>query len=243
MLADVAIAISREKSMLDDPPLLTIRRQFARPGRALIAALGGAPTGNLVDAMDGRGALDYRIKPLDLARSVFAGPALTCQTGPSDNLALIAALAIAAPGDVVVVAADGFTGTGVVGDLVAGMARNRGVAALVVDGMVRDVAGILQVGLPVLALGVTPNSCVRSGPGTVGLPVVCGGVAVASGDVVVGDRDGAVIVPQAHLAAVAERLARIRAAEAQQEERVKAGLGIPDYMAALLASDRVRYLD
>ena len=79
------------------------------------------------------------------------------------------------------------------------VARNRGVAALVTDGLVRDLDDLETVGVPTFAMGVTPNSPQRRGPGSVGLPIVCGGVAVASGDIVVGDRDGVVVVPRARI--------------------------------------------
>ncbi len=101
-----------------------------------------------------------------------------------------------------------------IGDLVAGMARNKGAVALVTDGLVRDLAGLRQVGLPVFAAGITPNSPTRQGPGTAGLPIVVGGVRVESGDVLVGDLDGVVVIPQARLAAVVDRLATIRQKEA-----------------------------
>jgi 4-hydroxy-4-methyl-2-oxoglutarate aldolase len=228
--------------MIEDPPLLTIRRDFARPSAAQLAALENVPTGFLVDAMDGSGALDYRIKPIVASRAVFLGTAVTCATGPSDNLAIFGAVAQAVAGDVIVVASDGFTGTASIGDNLAGMARNRGAVAMVTDGLVRDLAGLERIGLPIAARGVTPNSCVRSGPGTVGLPVVVGGVAVESGDVVVGDRDGIVVVPRARLAAVLARLATVRQAEAAFEAKVTAGLAVPDWIETLLASDRVRWI-
>jgi 4-hydroxy-4-methyl-2-oxoglutarate aldolase len=228
--------------MIEDPPLLTIRRDVARPPAALIAGLAEVPTGNLVDCMDGSGALDYGIKPILPERATFLGIAMTCATGPSDNLAIFGALAQAKPGDVIVVAADGFTGTASIGDHLAGMAKNRGAVAIVTDGLVRDLAGLERVGLPIAARGVTPNSCVRSGPGTVGLPVVVGGVAVESGDIVVGDRDGVVIVPRARLDAVLARLETVRKAEAALEAKVAGGLAIPDWAADLLGSDRIRWI-
>jgi hypothetical protein len=76
------------------------------------------------------------------------------------------------------------------------MLKNRGVLAFVTDGLVRDLPGLLAVGLPVYCAGLTPNSPVRNGPGTVGLPVVVGGVHVEAGDIVVADQDGVVIVPR-----------------------------------------------
>jgi 4-hydroxy-4-methyl-2-oxoglutarate aldolase len=229
--------------MLEDPPLLTVRRTFPRPRRDLLARLERAQTGHIVDARNGRAALDHRIKPVDPECAQFVGPALTCQTGADDNLAILAALVLAEPGDVIVVAADGFAETAVVGDNVAMMAANKGVAAIVIDGMARDSTGILPVGLPVFARGITPNSCVRSGPGRIGLPIVCGGVAIAPGDVVLGDRDGVVVIPQGELEAVVARLDEIRRLEEETQKKIRAGMTHLDSVAQLLRSDRTRYVD
>ncbi|HEY3145656.1 MAG TPA: 4-hydroxy-4-methyl-2-oxoglutarate aldolase [Dongiaceae bacterium] len=225
--------------MIKDPPLLTIRRDFPRPALADVAAFANVPTGYAIDAMGGRGALDYRIKPLAPAASVMVGVAITCHCGPADNLGLFAAMATARPGDILVAATDAFTSTSVTGDLLLGMAKNRGVTGLVTDGLVRDLAGILGVGLPVYCAGITPNSPARNGPGTVGLPVVLGGVSIESGDIVIGDNDGVVIVPRGEIGTVLKRLADVRAAEAALEAKVKAGLEVPDFIQAILASDRV----
>jgi 4-hydroxy-4-methyl-2-oxoglutarate aldolase len=225
--------------MIKDPPLLTIRRDIPRPPAAIVAAFQGIPTGYAVDAMNGSGGLDYRIKPVSPATSVLVGVAVTCQCGPADNLALFGALAAAGPGDVLVAATDGFTGTSVTGDLLLGMAKNRGILGFVTDGLVRDIAGILAVGLPAYCAGITPNSPARNGPGTVGHPIVVGGVAVAPGDIILGDNDGIVVVPQARAAAVLARLADVKAAEAALEAKVKAGLQVPDFVQAILDSDRV----
>jgi 4-hydroxy-4-methyl-2-oxoglutarate aldolase len=229
--------------VIEEPPLLTIRRQFERPDPDLVARLAGAQTGHLVDAMDGGGAMHFSVKPVDPARAAFVGVALTCQTGPSDNLAIMAAVALAQRGDVIVAAADAFEGTAVIGDNVAWMARNAGVAAIVVDGAVRDLAGLVQVGLPVFARGITPNSCVRSGPGRVGLPVVAAGVAVDAGDVVVGDADGVVVIPRALLPGVITRLEKVVWAEGALQARIGAGLTRLEEMEELLASSRVRWVE
>jgi 4-hydroxy-4-methyl-2-oxoglutarate aldolase len=158
-------------------------------------------------------------------------------------LAILAAIALAEPGDVIVAAGDGFTGTAIVGDNMAAMARNRKVAAIVADGLVRDSAGVVGVGLPMFARGITPNSCVRSGPGRIGLPVVAGGVSVEAGDIVVGDLDGVVVIPRAQLDVVLDRLAAVRRAEAALQEKIAKGLDCPEAVRALLGSDRVRYID
>jgi 4-hydroxy-4-methyl-2-oxoglutarate aldolase len=197
------------------------------------------PTGYAVDAMGGRGGLDHRIKPLAPVVPVMVGVAVTCHCGPADNLALFGALAVAQRGDILVAATDGFTATSVTGDLLLGMARNRGVAGFVTDGLVRDVAGVLAVGLPSFCAGITPNSPARNGPGTVGAPVVMGGVAIESGDLILGDGDGVVVVPRGQIETVLQRLSEVRAAEAALEAKVKAGLEVPDFVQAILDSDRV----
>jgi 4-hydroxy-4-methyl-2-oxoglutarate aldolase len=228
--------------MIQDPPLLTVLRDWQRPAEALLAPLAGAQTGHVVDAMDGGGAMIAAIKPVDPARARFVGVALPCQTGPGDNLAVMAALALSKPGDVIVASAEAFAGSAIMGDNVAWMARNAGVVALVTDGVVRDAEGIRGIGLPMFAAGITPNSCARSGPGRVGLPVVCGGVAVSAGDVLVGDADGVVVIPQSMLPAVVARLAEVRAAETALQARIGSGLTHLEPVAALLRSERVRYV-
>lgn len=229
--------------MIEDPPLLQIRRNFPRPDAALLQRFANVPTGHLVDAMDGRGALDYRVKPIDPSRAGFVGSAVTCLCAPGDNLAIVAALAVLQQGDVIVAATDFHATLAVVGRRVSGMARNRGAVAVVTDGLARDSAGIRQNGVPVFCAGVTPNSATASGPGTVGQPVVVGGVAVQSGDIIVGDADGVAVVPLARAHDVLQRLEAVRAREADLAQKLAAGLGVPRRVTELLASPRVKFLD
>lgn len=229
--------------MIKDPPLLKIRRGFPRPSKKTLAAFAGVPTGYLVDAMGGAGCVDYRIKPLVQSATVMVGTAVTCHAGPADNLALFGAIHAAKKGDILVAATDSFTATAITGDLLLGMAKNRGVAGFVTDGLVRDLVGVLGVGLPVYCAGVTANSPARNGPGTVGLPVILGGLRIESGDIVVGDRDGVVVVPLGQAETVLAGLDHVRKAEAGLEAKVKAGLEIPDFVQSIIDSDRVEEID
>jgi hypothetical protein len=118
--------------------------------------------------------------------------------------------------------------------------RLRGVpTSFVVDAM--GGAGALDwrikpiVDLPIFAMGVSPNSPSKRGPGAVGLPIVCGGATIAPGDVIVGDRDGVVVVPRARLPATLDRL---KAAEAAMLERVRGGLRELPLGAAARRRDR-----
>ena len=209
--------------MIENPPVLTIHRGHPRPDKAVIEAFRGACTSHLADAMDGRGAVDWRIKPIDPSNASFVGPALTAHSYPADIHGMVGAALEAEPGDVIMCANEHYTGTAVIGDLAAGMMRNKGIAAFVTDGLARDRAGIVAAGLPLFAVGISPNSPACTGPGSVGAPVVLGGVQVCSGDIVVGDADGVVVVPLALADAVLARLRAVQAAEKTAEEAVKAG--------------------
>jgi 4-hydroxy-4-methyl-2-oxoglutarate aldolase len=208
--------------MIEDPPRLVIRATFARLGEAQLAPFRDRTTSFVVDAMNGRGALDHAIKPLDPG-SRFIGTALTARAGARDNLAALAALDRIEPGDVLIVATQGFTGTATLGDNMARIAQLRGAVAVVIDGMVRDAAEIVELGLPCFCRGVTPNSAFPSGPGEVGLRLALGEVAVDAGDLVMGDRDGVVVVPRDKIAVVAERLERVAALEAEMHAKVARG--------------------
>lgn len=229
--------------MIEERPLLTVRRNFPRPDLASVQRYAQAATVHLVDAMGGRGGLDYRIKAIDPESSTFVGTALTCYAGPDDTLAILAAFEVARSGDVVVASTEGFRESAVVGDLFAAMARTVGIVAIVTDGLARDSSGIADSGLPVFASGVSPNSAARSGPGTVGLPVHINGVLIASGDVVVGDRDGVVVIPHDVLDVVYEQLEAVRSAERDYPTGPNGEVYVPESVRSLLESDQVHFLD
>lgn len=216
--------------MIEDAPKIRIAKELRRPRPDQMAALRGVPTGFVVDALGGSGGLDYRIKPVVSEQAAFCGVALTCDAGPADNLAVFAALRLLQPGDVLAAATGGHAGCAVAGDLLLGMARNCGAVAFVTDGCVRDIPGLREVGLPCFALGVTPNSPAREGPGTVGFPLVLAGAAIATGDILVGDQDGVVVVPFERIDEVLVRLDAVRTAEAELDAKVKAGLRLPPFL-------------
>jgi 4-hydroxy-4-methyl-2-oxoglutarate aldolase len=229
--------------VITERPLLTVRRRVPRPTAASTRRFVGAATVHLVDAMDGRGALGHEIKAVDPAACAFTGPALTCRAGADDTLAILAAFTFAQPSDVVLAATEDFRGSAVVGDLFAAMARTAGVAAIVTDGLARDSVGITEVGVPVFASGISPNSAARSGPGTVNLPITISGVRITPGDMIVGDRDGVVVIPHEQLDDVYERLEDVRAAEASYPTGANGEVEVPEFVRALLTTEQVEYLD
>lgn len=143
------------------------------------------------------------------------GSACTVKVFPGDNLMVHKSLDVAQPGDVVVVDASSSTMTAVLGDLVATKARHRGLAGFVVDGLVRDLPGIVALGdFPVFARGVTPIGPLHRGPGEVNFAISAGGIVVYPGDVVVGDENGVVVVPRENAVEIADRLEQRSAADA-----------------------------
>jgi regulator of RNase E activity RraA len=105
------------------------------------------------------------------------------------------ALDVAHPGDLVVVDAGGSPMNAVLGDLICTKAKHRGIAGFIVDGLVRDLPDVLELGFPVFARGTTPIGPLHRGPGEVNYPICCGGIVVNPGDIVVADRAGIVVVP------------------------------------------------
>jgi 4-hydroxy-4-methyl-2-oxoglutarate aldolase len=228
--------------MADKETALTIKRNFTRTAPKWVKQFSNLPIGNVCDAQGRVGALDYRIKPVS-ELSQFCGTALTVDSGPRDNLAAWAALEIAKPGDIILITTGGHLASSVAGDLYVGMARNAGVTAIVTDGVVRDLSGINEVGIPVFARGICANSPWKNGPGRVGLPIVIGGIAVNAGDIVAGDQDGVVIVARRKAAAVADGLKAVLAKEKKMEASVKAGMTVPGWLKEAYKAKGVRYLD
>lgn len=208
---------------------------FERPTEEVVARLAGLPVANISDALHKQGVLHHEIRPLaDGMRA--CGPALTC--GALDLTVKIFALRLAQPGDVFVLAAGGVHDYACFGELSAHTLASRGAAGAVIDGAVRDVSGIRDSGLPVFARAVTPRNYhypLGQPYGSVNHPVVCAGVTIRPGDVVVASEDGSVVVPRELADVVADSAERIEAEEAQRREAIRAGgspPGIEDTLRA-----------
>jgi regulator of RNase E activity RraA len=141
----------------------------------------------------------------------MAGPAFTV-VAQDDHLPVMAALAEAAPGDVLVIATGGGT-RAVFGELFATEARRRGLAGIVADGFCRDLRGLRRIGLPVFARGTTPRSGTTASRAAPGATIACGGVELSPGDIVFGDDDGLLVASTERIAAALETAERIAGSE------------------------------
>ncbi len=150
----------------------------------------------LCDVLTRDRVMDLGIRPLwpDMPR--VAGPAYPVRCPPGDNLMLHAAIYRAQPGSIIV-AQGGDNDYALAGGNVCAVAQMRGIAAFVLDGVIRDVAEARAMRFPVFARGVVPFPGAKDALGVLGGPVRCGGVEVTPGDIVVADEEGIVVVPAA----------------------------------------------
>ncbi len=205
-------------------PALTTRTEVPALDEVLVteAARQGAAT--LHEAAGKIGALPAAIQALHVGCRV-AGRALTVHSPPGDNLWLHRALAVAQPGDVMVVNTSGVYEHGYWGEIMATAAQACGLRGLVIDACVRDVALLESMGFPVFARGRSIRGTGKDfgATGWINHPVLMGDVAVQAGDLVVGDADGVVAIPHDRVAEVVAAGARREAHEAEIMAQLRTG--------------------
>ncbi|MBP0481673.1 RraA family protein [Sagittula salina] len=227
--------------MIEVPPALTLIASAPRPTDAQIAAFQGVETAHVADAMGGTAAMDASVAPLGFGQdlpSFAAGPALVCDSGPADILATLAAVERLVPGDILVHAAHGTRTCATIGDQISGMLKNAGAAAFVTDGPMRDYEGIVKTGLPCWCAGLNPNSPSVSGPGVTGTAAVVGGRHVSTGDMIVADLNGVVVVPFDRIDEIIGKIAEVKRLEEDLAEKVRAGFREPLDTRGMLAEGR-----
>jgi len=199
-------------------------RTIERVSADTVAQAAKFPSSILADVAGRRGALSGRIAPLAPSMR-FAGPAITVEVRPGDNLMIHAAMAIAQPGDVILVDGKGDLSCALMGEIMSQQCVALGVAGVVIDGAVRDSEAIRELGFAMYAAGLNPNGPTKSVSGRLNHPISIGGVTVHPGDLVVGDADGVTVIERnkaaamlplavAKVAAETKRIADIRSRKA-----------------------------
>ena len=176
----------------------------------------GLPTTGISDALKGFNHMNSVIKPLKESDKI-AGRAFTVKIPAGDNTGILRGLREADPGDVLVVDGKGYTERAVAGDFVISLAQNLGLRGMVIDGAIRDIQGIRSLDFPVFCRSSTLAASVKAEQGEWQVPISCGGVSVNPGDLIVGDADGVIVIPNGKeeeiLQATLEKLKKDRTRE------------------------------
>lgn len=189
----------------------------------------------LCDVFGRRGTLNARVQGLDPSMTV-AGPAFTVEVRPGDNLMFHVALALARPGDVIIVDGKGDDTCALFGELMVAQSKAAGHAGFVVDAACRDTDTLAGGSFPIFAAGRNPCGPTKGLPGTIARPISVGGTPVQPGDLVVGDADGVVVIPRADVPKVLEAAAKKLAAEKDRLEEIAQGVLISPWLNAALHS-------
>lgn len=180
-----------------------VRRNYPRVSAERVLDASALPASILADVYGRRGTLNGRIAALAPTMKV-AGPALTVEVRPGDNLMIHAALSIAKPGDVIIVDGKGDQTCALIGEIMVSQAMAIGVAGMVLDAAVRDTEALRAKGFPVWSYGFNPCGPTKRVSGRVNHPISVGGITVNPGDLVVGDADGVVVIERERAAEMIE---------------------------------------
>lgn len=173
------------------------------PPAEIIEGFKSLPAANVADCMGRLSALSQEIRLLSKpAEEIMVGVALTVKARPGDNLMIHKALNMAGPGDVIVVSNEGDRSQSLVGEIIVTYAKYKKLAGLVFDGAIRDIGEISEMDIPVYGTGSTPGGPYKEGPGEVNVPIACGGIHIEAGDIILGDRDGVIVIPKRDAAAL-----------------------------------------
>jgi regulator of RNase E activity RraA len=207
---------------------------FERVEPHLVARASRYPAAVLCDVQGRRGALHSRIRALHPKMSV-CGPAFTVEVRPGDNLMMHLAMALAAPGDVIVVDGKADQTCALFGDLMVTQAQAAKLGGFVVDAACRDWNEIAARDFPAFACGANPCGPTKGLAGRLGIPVSVGGTSVSPGDLVVGDADGVVVIPRLQVEAVVTAAEDKLAAERQRLQEISEGLLVSPWLDDALA--------
>lgn len=203
-------------------PSQSITKDIDRVAPELVARAATYQAAILADVAGRRGTLSGRIKAIAPHMKV-AGPAITVEVRPGDNLAIHAALAVAKPGDVIVVDGKGDLTCALVGELMSSQAKATGIAGFVIDGAVRDSHELAGGDFPVFSAGLNPCGPTKSVAGRVNANISAGGATISPGDLVVGDADGVVVIARADVLAVLEAAQKKLDAESRRLAAIRSG--------------------
>jgi RraA family protein len=206
------------------PPAFRVFTERPMPEPGLVAAFSTMAAAPVADCMGRLSSMSSDIRLMSpRTGKTMAGVALTVKTRPGDNLMIHEALNLAKEGDILVVDNAGARTRALMGEVMFSYAAFKKLAGIVVDGPIRDLDCLAELGLPIYAVGSMPGGPYKDGPGEVNVPVSCGGVAVHPGDIIIGDSDGVVVIPRQDAAALLEKAIPFCAQDGVKTKAAKEG--------------------
>jgi len=231
-----------KSSEITPGPGFMVRKTFERPSGDILERLSGFESTDVSDMLNRMYTMGGKIHNL-VNNKPLLGPACTVKVYPGDNLMVHKALDIVQPGDVVVIDCSGSDTAAVLGDLISNKAVHRGIAGFIIDGLIRDLPGVIECGLPIYARGVTPFGPLHRGPGEINYPISCGGIVVQAGDIVTADKSGVTVVPRNIAPEILDRLEKNKDLMADYVAGVKRGEFSNSWVDAQLKADGCLFYD
>lgn len=214
------------------------------PDRKLVEEFRELPAANVADTMGRSCALTSEIRLISSPKQAMAGVALTVKARPGDNLMLHKALNIAGEGDVIIVSNDGDRTHSLMGEIMAVYASHtKKIAGIVLDGPIRDIEEISQMDMPLYATGSTPGGPYKEGPGEVNVPISIGNIAVMPGDIILGDKDGVIVIPRKDAPEILEAAKKYAVLDAGKVEAAKNGTSKRQWVEDTLEKKQVEIID
>ncbi|MBC5688995.1 RraA family protein [Mediterraneibacter sp. NSJ-55] len=215
------------------------------PDMKLVEEFSHLPAANVADCMGRSCGMNPQIKLMsNPEKRQMCGVALTVKARPGDNMMLHKAMNISQPGDVIVVSNEGERNRAIMGEIMFNYLQGfKKIAGIVIDGPVRDIDVIAQGTMPLYATGTTPAGPYKEGPGEVNVPISCGGVSIHPGDIILGDKDGVIVIPRQDAGEILEKAKKLSQNDKAKAENSAKGTVNRQWVEDLMEKKEVEIID
>lgn len=215
------------------------------PDNYLVEEFSKLPAANVADCMGRLCGMNPSIRLMsNPSETIMCGVALTVKARPGDNMMLHKAMNMSMPGDVIVVSNEGERSRAIMGEIMYNYMQGfKKIAGIVIDGPIRDIDVISKGHLPIYATGTNPAGPYKEGPGEVNVPIACGSITVNPGDIILGDKDGVIVIPRQDAAEILEKAKTLSAADKQKAENSAKGTVNRQWVEDLMEKKNVEIID
>lgn len=214
------------------------------PSEELVQRFKKLPAANVADCMNRISALSPEIKLQSSPKARMCGPALTIRARGGDNLMLHQALNMAGENDIIVFSNEGDRSRAIMGEIMYKyLADFKKVGGIIIDGAIRDIDVISKCECPIYATGTTPGGPFKEGPGEVNVPIAISSIAIMPGDIILGDEDGVIVIPQKDAADLIEKAEANAEADHAKVLKASKGTANREWVTKTLEAKNVEFID